>query len=414
MNNQVTLRILRIDDPIDDPIDAPDQPGRRRSPGSPFLRTPFAGVVAPPATPPPPAEAVALPTPTDRRQVAGAWSGRVLALGLLGLTLGALGWAAQQVYYVVADAWIAPAHLSPSSDAVAQLRLAHQRQRSELARTDAEIARIDGELEAIDGAAARLSALRGGTAAALRWQAEHSKHEAAEADAAGVLIARQHALVGDLLTRQRRLVERARADLAAGLIDRTGVEREEQTLDQLAIERTELERQRAEARARSQRSRTALAALRASAGRGVAPTFGTMPEVAAGDEHDARIEVEIEQLRAEARGRRAQRAAALDSVAAYRALLAELEARPLYRAMTAATDIAFVPYDQLPGVHPGAHVMACTWGVFACHQVGVVSEVMPGEVVTQDPWGEIARGQYAILQLDAPDAIQHRVLRVRD
>jgi len=51
--------------------------------------------------------------------------------------------------------------------------------------------------------------------------------------------------------------------------------------------------------------------------------------------------------------------------------------------------------------------------VFACRTVGHVGEVLPGEVVTQDPWGEIARGQYAVLALDDKDAVRERVLRVR-
>jgi hypothetical protein len=48
-----------------------------------------------------------------------------------------------------------------------------------------------------------------------------------------------------------------------------------------------------------------------------------------------------------------------------------------------------------------------------CHEVGRIAEVLPGEVVTQDPWGELARGQYAILALDDASAVRERVLRVR-
>jgi hypothetical protein len=94
-------------------------------------------------------------------------------------------------------------------------------------------------------------------------------------------------------------------------------------------------------------------------------------------------------------------------------LLAELEARPLYRAMTAATDIGFAPYSQLDGIQRGDSIVHCTWGVFNCHEVGRVTEVVPGEVATQDPWGELARGQYVVLALDDPPAVRARVLRVR-
>jgi hypothetical protein len=81
--------------------------------------------------------------------------------------------------------------------------------------------------------------------------------------------------------------------------------------------------------------------------------------------------------------------------------------------MTKATDIAFVPYDQLGGVGPGARIMDCLWGVFRCHQVGTITELVPGEVVTQDPWGKLARGQYVVLHLTDAGAVRERVLRVR-
>lgn len=352
-------------------------------------------------------------SPVSDVQPGRSWAGRVLALTLLAATLSALAWGSVQVYHLLTDAWIAPLRLSPDSDAVAQLRMQHQRHLAELSRLDAEITRLDGELEAIDAAVDKLSALRGSAQATLTWQAEQSRVEAGGLDTVTTLLERQRALLVKLLDRQHQLVARARDDLAAGVIDRTAVDREEQVGDQLALELTEIERQLADAKVRRTHTRSALRALRAGTGQGDAPAVGQMPEVAAGVEHAARVEVELQRLLAEARGQRALRAVAVASVAAQRELLAELESRPLYRAMSAATDIAFVPYDQLAGVRPGARIVDCVWGVVHCHQVGRIAEVLPGEVVTQDPWGELARGQYAILALDDADAVRERVLRVR-
>ena len=94
-------------------------------------------------------------------------------------------------------------------------------------------------------------------------------------------------------------------------------------------------------------------------------------------------------------------------------MLAELESRPLYRAIEESVDVAFVPYDQLDGVQPGGRVLSCLWGVILCEEVGEVTEVLAGEVATLDPWGEPARGQYAILDLDDPAAVRARSLRIR-
>jgi len=339
--------------------------------------------------------------------------GRIFAFSLVAATLCGLTWLGTQIYHVVTDGWVAPLHLSPDSDQIQSLRMAHQRHLDELSRIDAEVTRLDAETSAIETAITKLSSLRGQSTQMMKWQAETNRVEASGIAAASGIMKKQYGLLQGLHARQIELVTRARADLAAGLIDRSAVDREEQQRDQLALEMTELERTMGEAAIKQRQTTSALQALRAGTGQGPAPSIGRMPEVAAGNERDARIEVEIERLNAEARGNRTLRAAAIASLAQQRSLLAEIEARPLHRAMKAATDVAFIPYNQLKAVKPGSPVLDCIWGVFACHAVGHVGEVLPGEVVTQDPWGEMARGQYAVLVLDDKDAVQERVLRVR-
>jgi hypothetical protein len=94
-------------------------------------------------------------------------------------------------------------------------------------------------------------------------------------------------------------------------------------------------------------------------------------------------------------------------------LLAQLQQRPLFRAMQANTDVAFVPYEQLDGVRTGDPVLACFKGLVNCRAVGQVTRLLEGEVVMEDPWGEKARGRYAILELFDATAHRERTLRVR-
>lgn len=336
-------------------------------------------------------------------------TGRLAAWVALVATCAGMGWVAVQVYFVLNDSWVAPLHLSPDNDAIVGLRLQHTRNQAELARLDAEVARADSAIAAVDTATQRLVALRGTATDTLQWRADESRVEAGGLATTTALMHKQRAILEDLRTRQVRIVDRTRADLKAGIVERTAVDRDEQTLDQLALQIAELDREIAEAELRRKQARTVLRALDG----GTSSSGARMPEVAAGDEHTARIEIEIERLAAEGRGYKAHRQAAAASAAAQRSLLAELEARPLYRAMKAETDVAFVPYEQLDGVTPGAVIVSCTWAVFACEQVGRIKEVMAGEVVTQDPWGEMARGQYAVLELTDREAIRERVLRVR-
>jgi len=157
------------------------------------------------------------------------------------------------------------------------------------------------------------------------------------------------------------------------------------------------------------------AALTTGLASAAAASAGVIDDLAAGDDHADRVAqtLELERLQAELVVGRARRSIAIASTVAQRAVLVQLEIQPMFRAMRAATEIAFVPYEQLPGVRAGAHVLACRWRVFGCREVGRVTEVLPGEVAMQDPAGVLARGQYVVLVLDDRDASYARVLRVR-
>jgi hypothetical protein len=211
------------------------------------------------------------------------------------------------------------------------------------------------------------------------------------------------------LSRQKQLESRTEADLRAGLVDRSTAAREAQALDGVTTSLLQNERELGEAKARLAQAGANVRGLR---GEGRASSL-QHPERAAAEEREARLELEIARLQAERRGLEAVRRTALRGVEQARALVAELEGRPLHRALTGTVEVAFVPYSQLSQVTPGAHVIACTGGVFACHEVGRVEALVDGEVVTQDPWGEIARGRYALLALADEGAIREKVLRIR-
>jgi len=351
------------------------------------------------------------PSPDTTARHPGA---RLAALAALVMTVAVVAWLAVQIHAVFADSWVAPLHLSPDNEAITKLRFEHQRHLAEVAHLEAEVTRLDGELAAIDAAVTRLSGLVDSSTKSMQWQADVGAGEAAGVAGAIANLEQQRGLLRTLHERQLGLVAAAKGDVAAGLVDRTALDREEQTRDRLALEIAENERQLAEARQRRGQTAANVDALRSGvAAPGAATAGGRMPEVAAGQEHRVRIELEILRLESEARGHRALRSVAAASIASQRELLHDLESRPLYRAMARDTDIAFVPYDQIVGIKPGATVLDCVWNVVQCREVGKVAEVMPGEIVTQDPWGEIARGQYVVLALDDRDAIRERVLRVR-
>jgi len=82
-----------------------------------------------------------------------------------------------------------------------------------------------------------------------------------------------------------------------------------------------------------------------------------------------------------------------------------------------APALAFVPHSHVPLIKANATVYECRlWSMFACEPVGHVIEILPGEVEVagSDTSGGSARGQYAVMQLTDPHAVEAESLRVRD
>ena len=336
---------------------------------------------------------------------------RAVALATLLGTAGALAWLIVSVVQIFTDAWIAPISLSPDSDAVLSLNLELTRQRAEIGRVEAEVSRFEAEIAAIGDGLARLESLRDRGRAMYEYGIEIHGAEAATISEQMSQLREEHAILERLIERQRIETERARTNLAAGLIERRDADREEQALDSLLLQATANERALAEAAARRREASEAVGEFRTELGPAAAPAL--MPEIVAREEADVRIEVEILRLQAERRGLVALLEVGRRSLTELQEVMALIEGRPAFRATTEAMNVAFVPYEQLDGVRAGARIIDCEMGIFACHDVGTVRDVLDGEVVTQDPWGELARGRYAVLDLTDERAVEERILRVR-
>jgi hypothetical protein len=138
-----------------------------------------------------------------------------------------------------------------------------------------------------------------------------------------------------------------------------------------------------------------------------------MPEMILREDQRVRVELELLKLEAEQRTKLAERTLMKDKLAKIDEISAQLKGRPIFRAVEKSMDVAFVPYTQIDGMHAGAAVYECVWGVFHCKQVGSVTEIVPGEVILPDPWGTQTRGQYAVLDLSKHDSAKAKSLRVR-
>jgi len=335
---------------------------------------------------------------------------RAFALTALVGTAGAMLWLAVAIVRIFTDSWIAPIALSPDSDAVLSMNLELTRQTAEIERVQGEMARIDAEIEAIDGGLERLRTLRDASAAVFQYGADTSGEEEGSLGRSLRELHEERAILDRLIARQRAETDRSREHLASGLIERRDLELQEQALDSLELQRIGNIRSTEAAELQHHRARISAHEFEASASGDMS---ARMPEIVAQHESAARLEVEVLRLEAERRGLVAMREVAAHSVASLQAVMDQIETRPAYIATTQRMDVAFVTYQQIDGVSAGRAVYQCTAGIFFCHEVGRIRSVLPGEIVTQDPWGELARGRYAVLDLDEPDAVQERILRVR-
>ena len=369
--------------------------------------------------------------PPEMQETAGVRSGRDASGGEQGSTspaarLMALGavlglatlsfFATSLVHRALTDAWVAPLQLSPDNERVLNLRIRQTKEKADRARLIAELAGIEEELQAADLGLQRLKSLAKGYKGALAWSTQSQGRELRDLDDQVRNLESQRKLLGDLIANHERLLRRSDANRAAGFITDDQYEREAVAFNQLQVALRDCELQlsraqaaRSEATSRGQALSSALAKRDDPERHALSPS----PDVLKFYDDEVRIELEITRLEAERRSALARKSAAEGAVKDMDQLLRDLESRPLYRAMQKDTDLAFAPYEHLRHIGVGDDVLACSWSVVNCRLVGTVSEIVPGEVVTQDPWGELARGQYIVLDVRDNTALFERVLRVR-
>ncbi len=346
-----------------------------------------------------------------------SWASRLVAfLSLLAIAAG-FAFVAQVTLSALSDAWIAPLQLSPDNERVVDLRIQQAKEKADRARLSAEVVGIDEELQAVEVSLKHMQSLSADYRGALAWNAEAQSKDVRDLGEQASELQAKRQMLTDLLAEQKADLGRADADRAAGLITNADFNRQAIAVHQLEVGRQDCEIELA--KVESARS-DATVRGQALAGASSAPSDAShhrlsqlSPDVIKFYDDQVRIDLEIARLEAEKRSAQARRGAAQGALDDMGQLLRDLESRPLYRATQQSTDVAFVPYDHLRRFAPGDEVYACLWSIFACRAVGTVSEIVPGEVITQDPWGELARGQYVILDMRDRSALFERVLRVR-
>lgn len=328
-------------------------------------------------------------------------------VALAALSSGVL-YVVMGLYDAVRDSFVTPIVLSPDSDLVIPSKLSLTRLITDKSAIEIRLREATAVIGASDAAMEKLNALKALLEQSLTWSGWVTEQSFSTSSTDLETLAAQQVLLQQHITAQSEYVEEMQGNLMAGLVHKTDVLREQSQLSQLRIAALENQRERVASQALQQQS---AAAKRALANDGAAVLT---PEMVQQREQLVRIELELLKVEADKNARQDELQAARDELARTEQLIAQMRQRPVFRAIEAEQNVAFVPYSQLAGVRAGASVYACAiWGFFACSDVGEVREVLPGEVSMQDPWGAHVRGQYALMHLTDNKAAQAKLLRVR-
>lgn len=330
---------------------------------------------------------------------------RVFAFAALAALTASVGYVGQQGYLAATDSFVAPIILSPDNDQVLASKVHASQLAVERARTAAELEAVDETIAAGQKAIARLKIIQRPPSKSLAWTSKINSHQVSAGFSEDKMLMEQHAVLTDMAARQEELVTTGKTNLDAGLISQAEYTRELQIQNQLRLALLENERTRFQTSMQTQQATFARQSIA-----GDAPP---MPEVMMHEEQMVRIELELMRLESEQRAKHAEKRLLADKLTTLDEVDAQLKTRPIVRAAEKSLDVAFVPYTQIIGVRVGATVLHCTWGAFNCKSVGNVAEIVPGEVILPDPWGNQARGQYAILTLRLREAAKAKTLRIR-
>ena len=337
----------------------------------------------------------------------------LLALGALAVGIVAV---VRGAYFAFTDAWIAPTQLSPQSREVVAVRVQAAKDKEQHARLESELTSAAAEIAATDLGLERLRMLEGGYSKAIRWSTSDRDDQLGALEGEKMLLERQRELTVEANERERVALERAKRNLEAGSITATDLDTAQESLARTQLARSEKELEYIRVNAELEAVSRAAAAF---AGAGRSPSADrrrgshASPDVVRLDELRINLEIQIARLEADRRAAEARERAAQAGLNSMDDLDAELESTPPFLATQREIDLAFVPYAHLKKVATGDIVYTCKWFLFGCAEVGRIGRLFPGEVVNDDPWGSVARGQYVELDMVDRTSMGERTLRVR-
>jgi len=310
-----------------------------------------------------------------------------------------VSYIATAAFYFVSDSWIQPMVVSRSDERVLALEAQVAEQEGVRDRIIADLSQADRNIELQQ-----------------EFQAEFVKAVRADMEGRKAALTRVRKLAQGYEGTRKKIESsnaayasesrrRMKREYAAGMIDRSDMLNGKFQLAQISGSNLSLAERQAEYETRAEELETEAGALE------------DLLNETGGEEA---LSFEVLQIKQEYQQSRLESLKAIEDREALQAalirqdeVLAGLRSSPYLRALADEAQVAFVPYDNMQNLSPGAELHSCKLEMIFCHRVGSVIEVLPGEVTFKHPHREkIVRGQLVELDLDEDAAAEKDVLFV--
>jgi uncharacterized coiled-coil protein SlyX len=312
------------------------------------------------------------------------------------IVLALLSYLGANVFYWFSSSWIEPTVISATDDRVLQLSTA-------LAQQESTRDKIAADLADADRVIAMHAEYLEGARKALAEELADRKSELARL----VMLNRSFSATRKEVRSNSKAYtglsrKRLAAEYDARLIDRESAVTGSFQLSQIAQGNLNLAEKSVELDKRTSelsRATASLAAIVESA-----PTTKHSYEV-------LRILQDLKRAQVELAKARDSQAVLKKSLERYEKMVTTISESPYLRAVEGKDTIAFVPYDNMGGVKPGAPLYACSMGPLFCSKVGQIVALMPGEMSFKHPLHNTQlRGQPVQVQLTDAHTAERKVL----
>jgi hypothetical protein len=321
---------------------------------------------------------------------------RMLGFAILTVIVIVLvGYIVTTAFFYFSNSWIVPMAVSPTDEKVVS-------QQSQLAEQQGSRDRIADEFNQAERAIAAQQTFQAEFAKAIRSDLEGRKLALGRIQALASAAATTRASIKSENSAYARASRRRMAEeYAAGLIDRNAMLSGKFQLAQISSSNLSLAERQAEFETRA-------AELEAQT-RSLDAILASSAEAA---KDDTPLSYEVLRIKQEYESSKLDLAKSIEARDTLKAaltrqdkILGALRQGAYVRAMNDGASVAFVPYSNMTSVAKGKPLYACKLGMVICHHVGVVHEVLPGEVQFKHPHRDkMMRGQIVELKLDTENA----------